>query len=61
MKMLALGADAVLVGRDLIRAAIGGGAAGVRMQMERLQKVLAHGMVMAGCPDLKSINRSILI
>ncbi len=56
LKMLALGADAVLVGRDLVRAAIGGGAAGVRMQIERLGSVLRHGMLMTGCKDLASVG-----
>ena len=59
-KFLALGATAVMIGRDAIRAAIGGGSAGVRMQMERLGSVLKKGMLMTGCPDLDSIDRSIL-
>lgn len=60
MKMLALGADAVLVGRDLIRAAIGGGADGVRLQMELLHTTLKRAMVMTGCPDLSSIGPKVL-
>ena len=60
LKFLALGAAAVMIGRDAIRAAIGGGSAGVRMQMERLGSVLKKGMLMTGCPDLDSIDRSIL-
>lgn len=57
--MLALGADAVLIGRDLVRAAIGGGATGVKMHMERLRQVLRHAMLMTGCPDLTSIGPEI--
>jgi 4-hydroxymandelate oxidase len=57
--MLALGADAVLVGRDVVRAAIGGGAAGVRLHMERLHQVLRHAMFMTGCPDLEAIGPQI--
>ena len=60
LKMLALGADYVLVGRDLIRAAIGGGEAGVRLQMERLGTVLARAMLMTGCRDVGSIGPHIL-
>jgi len=56
LKMLALGADAVLVGRDLVRASIGGGAAGVRMHMERLAAVLRHAMLMTGCETLTDIG-----
>ncbi|MBW2261109.1 MAG: alpha-hydroxy-acid oxidizing protein [Deltaproteobacteria bacterium] len=60
LKMLALGADYVLVGRDLIRAAIGGGEAGVRLQMERLGTVLKRAMLMTGCRDVGSIGPQIL-
>lgn len=60
LKFLALGAAAVMVGRDAIRAAIGGGSAGVTMQMERLGSVLKKAMLMTGCPDLASIDRSVL-
>jgi len=60
LKMLALGANAVLVGRDLIRAAIGGGAPGVGLHMQHLGKVLKRAMLMTGCPDLKSIGGQIL-
>jgi isopentenyl diphosphate isomerase/L-lactate dehydrogenase-like FMN-dependent dehydrogenase len=60
LKMLALGADAVLVGRDVIRAAVGGAAAGVQMHMDRLGSVLSKAMIMTGCPDLKSIDGSVL-
>jgi 4-hydroxymandelate oxidase len=60
LKMLALGAGAVLVGRDVIRAAVGAGAVGVRMHMERLQRVLAHAMVMTGRADVAAVDASVL-
>ena len=60
LKMLALGADGVLVGRDIVRAAVGGGIEGVKIHMEYLQKTLTKAMLMTGCPDLGSINRNIL-
>ena len=60
LKMLALGADAVLVGRDIVRAAVGGGAEGVKLQMEFLQKTLAKAMLMTGCETLTDITRDIL-
>ncbi len=60
LKMLALGANAVLLGRDVIRAVIGGGAPGVTLQMKRLQSVLAKAMLMTGCPTVSDINDSIL-
>lgn len=61
LKMLALGAQAVLVGRDVIRAAIGGGTLGVRLHMERLRTVLSHAMIVTGCPNLASVDAGILV
>ena len=61
LKMLALGADAVLLGRDIIRAAIGAGTVGVHLHMERMHKTLKQAMLMTGCSDLSSVNKDILI
>jgi len=60
LKMLALGADGVLIGRDLVRAAVGAGSEGVKVHMEYLQTTLAKAMLMTDCPDLASINQSVL-
>ncbi|MFH2008708.1 MAG: alpha-hydroxy-acid oxidizing protein [bacterium] len=60
LKMLALGADAVLLGRDIIRAVLGGGAPGVRLQLNRIQAVLARAMLMTNCPTLADIDESVL-
>jgi len=60
LKMLALGAKAVLVGRDLIRAGIGGGAEGVRLQMEHYLKVFRQSMLMTGCRTLADIGPSVI-
>ena len=60
LKALALGAESVLIGRDIVRAAVGAGVEGVRIQMEYLQKILAKAMKMADCKDLKEVNKLIL-
>lgn len=60
LKMLALGAKAVLVGRPLAIAAFGGGAAGVKLQMESLADDLAVAMRLTGCGDLDDINPRVL-
>jgi isopentenyl diphosphate isomerase/L-lactate dehydrogenase-like FMN-dependent dehydrogenase len=60
LKMLALGADAVLVGRDVARAAVGGGSLGVKLQMQRLHQTLRGALVMTGCPDLARIGPEVL-
>jgi len=61
IKMLALGADAVLLGRDVIRAAVGAGSLGVRLHMERMHQTLQRAMMMTGCADLSSVSSDILI
>jgi 4-hydroxymandelate oxidase len=61
LKMLALGADAVLIGRDIVRAAVGGGSEGVRLQLEYLQKTLLQAMSMTGVAELKKITKQILL
>ena len=60
LKMIALGARAVLIGRDLIRAGIGGGSEGVRLQMDRYLSVFRQAMVMTGCRTLTDIGPQIL-
>ncbi|MFX1505107.1 MAG: alpha-hydroxy-acid oxidizing protein, partial [Promethearchaeota archaeon] len=60
LKMLALGANAVLIGRDIVRAAVGGGSEGVRLQMDYLRETLKKAMKMTGCPSLNQITPSIL-
>ncbi len=60
LKYLALGADAVMVGRDLIRAAAGGGAEGVRLHMEFMRTSLAAAMRMTDCADLAAVGPHIL-
>jgi len=60
LKMLALGAQGVLIGRDIIRAAVGAGTEGVRVHMEHMRKTLAAAMLMTGCPTLADISPAIL-
>ena len=60
LKVLALGADGALVGRDIIRAAVGGGSEGVRLQMEYLKETLYKAMLMTGCRNLDSISENIV-
>lgn len=60
LKMLALGARAVLIGRDLIRAGIGGGAEGVRLQMDHHARVFRQAMRMTGCRTLADVGPQVL-
>lgn len=57
-KMLALGADAVLVGRPIIIGAFGGYKEGVSLVLEQMKKELYQAMILTGSKDLSSIDRS---
>ncbi len=60
LKMIALGADAVLLGRDIIRASVGAGALGVRLHLEHIRKVFKKAMFMTGQTTVKEITNRIL-
>ncbi len=55
-KAIALGADAVLVGRPYATAAIGGGPEGVKLYTEKLIHELKETMIMTGCTTLRDIT-----
>lgn len=61
LKMLALGADAVLVGRPLVRGSVGGGAQGVKLILDKLRGELESAMVLTGTADVKKVSRGILV
>ncbi len=56
IKLLALGANFVMVGREMIRAAIGGGAEAVRVELDFLAKDLRKAMIMTSCNSLAEIS-----
>ncbi len=60
LKMLALGADAVMVGRPFSIAAVGGLEEGVRALIEKLRGALLAAMVLTGTPSLAEVNPHIL-
>ncbi|WP_198419393.1 alpha-hydroxy-acid oxidizing protein [Geomonas terrae] len=60
LKMLALGADAVLVGRPLVRGSVGGGAEGVAAILKKMQDELVVAMTLTGTADVKKVSRDIL-
>ncbi|MBR7178705.1 MAG: alpha-hydroxy-acid oxidizing protein [Oscillospiraceae bacterium] len=55
-KALALGADAVLIGRPFVCAVYGGGAEGVRAYADKLRSELRDAMEMTGCATLADIT-----
>jgi isopentenyl diphosphate isomerase/L-lactate dehydrogenase-like FMN-dependent dehydrogenase len=60
LRYLALGANGVLVGRHLVRAAFGGGRKGVQLFMETMRDDLEAAMVMVGAANVRAINHTIL-
>lgn len=60
VKVLALGADAVLIGRPYAVAAYGGGADAVKLYTEKIGKELHDTMIMVGCSTLSDINEDVI-
>ena len=60
LKLLALGADAVLVGRPLITAAFGGGREGVALYLKQLRSQLLQAMLLTGTHDVKRVSPNII-
>jgi isopentenyl diphosphate isomerase/L-lactate dehydrogenase-like FMN-dependent dehydrogenase len=61
LKMLALGADGVLIGRDIVRAALGGGSQGVKLHFDYLRGDLRRGMLLTNCKSIDDIDGRILV
>jgi 4-hydroxymandelate oxidase len=60
LKMLALGAQAVLVGRPIVRAAHGGGPEAVALVLDKMKKELVEVMTLTGAPSVQGVSRDIL-
>lgn len=61
LKMLALGADAVLIGRPISAAAMGGLKDGVVKYLESIRSELLQAMVLTGTSRADGVSSSILI
>ena len=59
-KALALGADAVLIGRPFVNMVYGGGAEGVKVYVDKLKAELSDTMAMCGAHSLADIRRSMI-
>lgn len=60
LKLLALGANAVLVGRPLAVGACGGGAEGVALLLNKMKSELVQAMLLTGTADVKQVSPDIL-
>jgi 4-hydroxymandelate oxidase len=61
IKLLALGANYVLIGRPLAREAVPNGPVGVKAVLEYFKADLRKAMLMTSCNELGEINEDILI
>jgi len=60
LKMLALGADAVMIGRPYAIAALGGEKEAVTLYTETLRGQLTAAMVLTGCASIKDAGRHMI-
>ncbi len=56
LKYVALGADAVMVGRHILRAAYGGGAEGVALFMNTMRSEFENAMLLTGAARVSEID-----
>ncbi|MDJ0886388.1 MAG: alpha-hydroxy-acid oxidizing protein [Desulfobacterales bacterium] len=60
LKMVALGADAVMIGRPFSVATVGGLEDGVKTYIDQIRTELISAMVLTGCRDLEAVGGHIL-
>lgn len=60
LKMIALGADAVLIGRPFVGASFGNEVEGVKTYIEKLKNELKSAMILTGCKNIDDIDERII-
>lgn len=60
LKMIALGADGVLIGRPFVTASFGGQREGVKTYIDNIKSELKSAMVLTGCKNIKGVTNRIL-
>jgi len=60
LKMLALGADAVMIGRPFSIATVGGLKEGVMAYLDQIRSELTAAMVLTGTKTVRQVDRSVL-
>ncbi|MCF8035970.1 MAG: alpha-hydroxy-acid oxidizing protein [Desulfobacteraceae bacterium] len=60
LRMLALGADAVMIGRPFSVAVLGGGQAGAASYLDKIRQELVQSMVLTGTRSVRSVDSAIL-
>ena len=59
-KMIALGADGILIGRPIVIGVFGGYREGVSLTIQDMRNQLLQTMILTGAKDLTSINKSMI-
>ncbi|MFP3981452.1 MAG: alpha-hydroxy-acid oxidizing protein, partial [Desulfobacterales bacterium] len=60
LRMLALGADAVMIGRPFSVAVLGGGQDGAASYLEKIRQELIQSMVLTGTRSVRSVDSAVL-
>ena len=60
LKMIALGADAVLIGRPFVTASFGGQTEGVKTYVDTIAEDLKGAMILTGCNSIAEISDRVL-
>lgn len=60
LKMIGLGADAVLIGRPFVTASFGGGKEGVEYYINKIKSELESTMILTGCQTIKDIDSKVI-
>ncbi len=60
IKALALGADAVCIGRPITIAAVGGGIEGTTFYLNTIKKEMQKAMILTGCKTIADINKDLI-
>jgi isopentenyl diphosphate isomerase/L-lactate dehydrogenase-like FMN-dependent dehydrogenase len=60
LKMIGLGADAVLIGRPFVTASFGGQTEGVKSYVENIKNELISTMILTGCQSIKDIDSKVI-
>ena len=61
LKCLALGANAVQIGRPLLWGLQHDGQAGVELVLDILKKEFIESMILSGCKNLQEITRDLVV
>lgn len=60
VKMIGLGADAVLIGRPFVTASFGGATDGVETYVNKIKSEIKGAMILTGCSNISEIDEKVI-